>query len=73
MLRLFSQYPHLELIDKTAPPTDLWAAAGTDTLEGIYFRLLQKLLVEKPSQAERVRLAAKISRQLLDGQEVALP
>ena len=73
LLRLFSQYPHLELIDKTAPPTDLWAAAGTDTLEGIYFRLLQKLLVEKPSQAERVRLAAKISRQLLDGQEVALP
>lgn len=70
----FSQYPHLELTDKTTPPVDLWAAAGTDTLEGIYFQMLRELLDEQdPQQAEQVRLAAKLSRQILDGQEVVLP
>lgn len=69
----FSRYTHLELIDKTVPPTDLWATAGTDTLEGIFFQMLQNRLAEEPHQADRIRLAAKISRQLLNGQEVVLP
>lgn len=69
----FSQYPDLELIDRTTPPVDLWAAAGEDTLEGIYFQMLQALLKDTPQQAEQIRLAAKLSRQILDGQEVVLP
>lgn len=73
MKQSFSQYRHLELIDKTTPPVDLWAAAGADTLEGIYFQMLRDLLEEDPQQADRIRLAAKLSRQLLDGQEVVLP
>ena len=73
-LRLaFSNYAHLELTDKTVPPADLWATAGADTLEGIYFQMLRNLLEEEPHLSDRIRLAAKISRQLLDGQEVTLP
>lgn len=71
--RAFFQYPNLELIDKTTPPVDLWATAGEDTLEGIYFQMLQELLEDRPQQAEQIRLAAKLSRKILDGQEVVLP
>lgn len=71
--RVFSSYPHLELIDKTIPPVDLWATAGEDTLEGIYFQMLRTMLEVDPAQADRIRLAAKLSRQILDGQEVFLP
>ena len=70
--RQFSQYDHLELIDKTTPPVDLWAAVGADTLEGIYFQMLRDML-EDTQQPDRIRLAAKLSRQILDGQEVVLP
>ena len=69
----FSQYTHIELIDKTSAPADLWAAVGDDTLEGVYFRLLQEQLVADPAHADRIRLAAKLSRKILDGQEVCLP
>ena len=71
--RQFSQFCHLELIDRTTPPVDLWASAGNDTLEGIYFRMLQHQLEEDPRRENQIRLAAKLSRQILDGQEVALP
>jgi len=71
--RQFSQYQHLELIDKTVTPVDLWATAGEDTLEGIYFQLLREQLDSDPGRADQIRLAAKISRKLLDGQEVVLP
>ncbi len=69
----FSRYAHLELNDKTTPPVDLWAAAGADTMEGIFFQMLRELLDDDPRQADRVRLAARISRKILDGQEVTLP
>ena len=68
----FCQYRHLELLDRTTPPVDLWACSGDDTLEGIYFQMLQSRLAQEPGQADRIRLAAKLSRALLDGQEVAL-
>ena len=70
----FSHLPNLELRDKTVPPTDVWGSAGEDTFEGIFFKLLQEAL-ETADEAEqsRIRLAARISRQLLDGQEVSLP
>lgn len=70
----FSVFPYLELRDKTVPPIDLWATVGEDTLEGTYFSLLQRALVQADEEdAQSILLAAKISRKILDGQEVALP
>lgn len=67
-------YPHLELRDRTVPETDLWGTAGEDTLEGIYFGMLREAMEEADEgQKRRILLAARISRQILDGQEVALP
>lgn len=70
----FSQFPNLELRDRTVPPMDLWSAADEDSLEGVYFRFLRDAM-EGSSEAEqsRIRLAARISRQILMGQEVKLP
>ncbi len=70
----FSQFPNLELRDRTAPPVDLWSAVGEDSLEGVYFRMLQDAL-ENQNGADRdiITLAAKISRTILDGGEVVLP
>ena len=70
----FSRFPRLALRDRTVPPVDLWANAGADTLEGSYFRLLQEAMAEADEESARhIQLAAKISRRLLDGQEVTLP
>ena len=66
----FPQFPNLELRDRTVPPTDLWGCIGADSLEGNYFRLLHDALTEDEAIAT---LAAKISRKILDGQEVVLP
>ena len=65
------QFPNLELRDRTAPPADLWSAIGTDSLEGMYFSMLHDAL--EGDESETALLAAKISRRLLDGREVALP
>ena len=74
---LYSQYarfPNLELRDKTVRPVDPWLSAGEDSFEGTYFRLLQEALEGQDEQTQkRIRLAARISRKLLDGQEVVLP
>ena len=70
----FSRFPNLELRDRTVPETDLWGNAGDDSLEGLYFSLLKQQLNDGDPQTEQViTLAARISRQLLDGQEVVLP
>lgn len=70
----FSQFPNLLLRDRTQPPMDLWASAGDDTLEGVYFRMLQQSLNGQDEKArELTHLAAKISKQLLEGREVKLP
>ena len=67
-------YPHLELRDETVPETDLWGSAGEDTLEGIYFGMLRGAMEGKDVAEQRmIRLAARVSRQILDGQEVKLP
>ena len=66
----FPQFPNLELRDRTQPPIDLWGCIGEDSLEGTYFRMLHDLLQEDPQTAQ---LAARISRKILDGQEVVLP
>ena len=70
----FPQVPHLSLRDETRPELDLWSSVGEDTLEGVYFGLL-KQACESESEAlqSKAKLAARISRQILDGQEVKLP
>ena len=69
----FSRFPNLELRDKTLPPVDIWSAAGGDSFEGVYFQLLLDALEQDEENQDIIRLAAKISRQILDGQEVTLP
>ena len=67
-------FPNLELRDRTVPPTDLWGCIGEDSLAGMYFRMLHDALADAdPETAEQITLAAKISRRILDGREVALP
>lgn len=68
----FAAFPNLELRDKTEPPLDVWADAGEDTLEGVYFHMLRKALDTDPKNAKHIQLAAEISRKLLEGREVVL-
>lgn len=70
----FSRFPNLELRDRTVPPVDIWSAVGEDSFEGMYFQLLQDALEGQDEENQRIiQLAARISRQILDGQEVVLP
>ena len=70
----FRDFPNLQLRDRTVPPVDLWASAGEDTLEGVYFRMLQQQLENADDETrEQILLAAKISRQILENREVKLP
>ena len=64
----YSRFPHLELKDATVPPLNIWGNAEEDSLEGAFFRILR----QHEDEALRNR-AARIARQLLDGQEVELP
>lgn len=70
----YANLSYLELRDETQAPADIWAAAGEDSLRGVYFRILREQLEQAdPEQAELIRLAAELSGQLLDGREVQLP
>lgn len=70
----FAHIPNLELRDRTVPETTLWEAVGEDSLEGMYFGILKDALDTDSDRLQRcVKLAARISRQILDGQEVVLP
>lgn len=70
----FSHFPNLLLRDRTSPVVDVWGSAGDDTLEGMYFKLLHDALEDADTDQQRqLQLAAQISRQILDGQEVVLP
>lgn len=72
-----AKYPHipyLELRDRTLPEVDLWGNIEEDTLEGMFFKTLHDGLDTESEKLQRqLKLAAKISRQILDGQEVVLP
>ncbi len=73
LTREFSRFPNLVLRDNTQPPLDIWGSAGEDSLEGTYFKLLQQQLEgADEDQHRKILLAAKISRQILNGQEVKL-
>lgn len=69
---LCAAYPNLELLDQTEPPLDVWADAGEDTLEGVYFHMLRSAKELNPEHAKEIQLAAEISRKLLNGREVTL-
>lgn len=70
----FAHFPNLIFRDRTIPEQDLWRSAAEDSLEGLYFRKLREAADSEDPQVQRiVRLAARISRSLLDGQEVTLP
>lgn len=70
----FPHVPNLEIRDRTVPEVDLWSNLGEDTLEGVYFRTLHDAMDTESEKLQRhLKLAAKISRQILDGQEVTLP
>ena len=71
--RALHRFPNLELEDCTLPPMDLWAGAGTDTLEGVFFGKLREVLDSGKENPATVELAARISRLLLSNQEVPLP
>lgn len=74
LLAAYCAFPNLELRDRTILPLDVWGTAGEDTLEGIYFGLLKASMEGQDEKtAERIALAAKISRKILSGQEVRLP
>lgn len=62
--------PNLWLKDQRTAPGELWELAGEDTLEGVYFRLLRE---RAEAGDDAAALAARISRELLMGKEVALP
>ena len=67
-------YPNLLLRDQRVQEGELWGNLADDTLEGAYFRKLHAALDSgEPEDQQIIRLAARISRQILDGQEVKLP
>lgn len=70
----FSHIANLWLRDETIPEVDLWENIDTDSLEGVYFSLLKEASdSESDVLARRAVLAARISRKILDSQEVKLP
>ena len=74
LCRHFSHVPYLTVRDETVPETDLWRGVNDDSLEGVYFSLLQQAAMsDNPQLREKALLAARISRQILSGQEVKLP
>ena len=70
----FRDYPNLTILDETIPLGDIWEGAGEDNLSGLFLRILQEQTRDAdPETAERLELAARIGRKLLDGREVELP
>ena len=68
----FAKFPNLTLRDQTVRPLDIWAGTGEDSFEGVYFGMLRDAM-ENAEDPELIQLAAKLSRQLLEGMEVRLP
>jgi len=56
------------------PSVPLWENVGEDTLEGELFGILHTAAQEAHGQErDRITLAARICRQILEGREVRLP
>ena len=70
----YRHFPNLELRDHRTEPSSLWGTVDLDSLEGVYFRTLKDAYDQADVETgEIIALAAKLSRQILDGQEVQLP
>ena len=70
----YAHIPNLVLRDKTTRPVDVWGNLGEDSFEGVYFGLLKQAMETADEEEKReILLAARISRQLMEGQEVILP
>ena len=70
----YAHLPNLILRDKTTRPTDIWGSLGEDSFEGVYFGLLKQALDNAlEEEKQEILLAAKLSRSLLEGEEVVLP
>lgn len=74
LYRQYRRFPNLQLRDRRTPSAQLWSSVSANTLEGAYFRILKDAMSEADDDTQQlIALAAKISRQILDGQEVVLP
>ena len=70
----FREYPNLTILDETVPLGDVWEGAGEDSLTGLFLRILKENTLEAdPDTAEKLELAARIGRKILEGREVELP
>ena len=68
----FAEFENIQFLDKTEAPLEIWEDTDKDSLEGIYFGMLRGAMEKDPENAERILLAAEISRKLLKGREVKL-
>ncbi len=70
----FGEYPNLRLLNETVPLGDIWETSGEDSLTGLFFRMLQEATEGADRQTvDRLELAARIGRRILEGREVELP
>ena len=70
----FPDYPNLTILDETIPLGDVWEYAGEDSLAGLFFRILREGTRDAdPATAQRLELAARIGKKILEGREVELP
>ena len=67
------RFPNLELTDRREDPMDIWNSADEDTLEGCFFRILRNAMENADPETEKqLRLAAELSRKILEDREVVL-
>ena len=74
LLKKYGGPAYLEFRNRTKPKRELWDCIGEDSFQGVFFDLLHGALEQAdPQDAETIRLAAELSRRILDGEEVELP
>ena len=70
----FREYPNLTILDETVPLGDIWEGAGEDNLAGLFLGFLREQTRDADAQTvEKLELAARIGRKILEGREVELP
>lgn len=70
----FGAWPNLTILDETVPMGNIWDTVGEDSLTGLFFRILQDgTRGADQATVERLELAARIGRKILEGREVELP
>lgn len=71
---LSDRFFHLELRDRTIPPGTCGSGRERTAWRGGTFKFYSRPLKTPPGpEAEALCLAARLSRQILEGQEVTLP